>query len=126
MNLFILQTKFLKYKYFVLQLHFFICNSILYFMLFWSFEEVQIDPGIYLNRGPKVELFTLDQRKPFTVCVVDIINHLAKLKLTIAIKLDVEIEEIEKALKASELKEKVGYKQVLFLILCNLMILIVI
>jgi hypothetical protein len=36
---------------------------------------------------------------------------LAKLKLTIAIKLDVEIEEIEKALKASELKEKVIYKK---------------
>ncbi len=95
-------------------------------MLFWSFEEVEIDPGIYLNRGPKVELFTLDQRKPFTVCVVDIINHLAKLKLSIAIKLDVEIEEIEKALKASELKEKVNFEQVLFLILYNLLTLIVI
>jgi hypothetical protein len=41
---------------------------------------------------------------------------LAKLKLSIAIKLDVEIEEIEKALKASELKEKVNFEQVLFLI----------
>jgi hypothetical protein len=39
---------------------------------------------------------------------------LAKLKLTIAIKLDVEIEEIEKALKASELKEKVIYNKCLF------------
>ncbi len=68
-----------------------------------------IEPGIYLNRGPRVELFTLNQRKPFTVCVVDIINHLVKLQLSIAIKLDVEIIEIEKALKASELKEKVTF-----------------
>jgi hypothetical protein len=51
---------------------------------------------------------------------------LAKLKLSIAIKLDVEIEEIEKALKASELKEKVNFEQVLFLILYNLLTLIVI
>ncbi len=70
-----------------------------------------IEPGIYLNRGPRVELFTLNQRKPFTVCVVDIINHLVKLQLSIAIKLDVEIIEIEKALKASELKEKVTFVQ---------------
>ncbi len=80
-------------------------NFISFPILFLSFED--IEPGIYLNRGPRVELFTLDQRKPFTVCVVDIINHLAKLKLCIAIKLDVEIEEIERALKASEVKEKV-------------------
>ncbi len=70
-----------------------------------------IKPGIYLNRGPRVELLTLDQRKPFTVCLVDIINHLVKLDLSIAIKLDAEIVEIEKALKASELKEKVNNEQ---------------
>ncbi len=78
-------------------------------ILISSFETVVIEPGIYLNRGPRVELFTLSQRKPFTVCVVDIINHLVKLNLSIAIKLDVEIKEIEKALKASELKEKVTF-----------------
>jgi hypothetical protein len=36
---------------------------------------------------------------------------LVKLQLNIAIKLDVEIIEIEKALKASELKEKVNNEQ---------------
>ena len=76
-----------------------------------SFEAVVIDSESYLNRGPRVELLTLDQRKPFTVCIVDIINHLVKLDLSIAIKLDAEIVEIEKALKASELKEKVSNEQ---------------
>jgi hypothetical protein len=36
---------------------------------------------------------------------------LVKLDLSIAIKLDAEIVEIEKALKASELKEKVSNEQ---------------
>jgi hypothetical protein len=72
---------------------------------------VELDPEIYLNRGPRVELFTLDQGKPFTVCVVDIINHLAKLELNIAIKLDVDIGEMEKSLKASDLKDKVFLKE---------------
>jgi hypothetical protein len=76
--------------------------------LYSSFEEVGINPKIYLNRGPRVEIFTLDRGKPFTICVVEIVDHLSKLELKMAIKLDVDKEEIEKALKASELQDKVA------------------
>ncbi len=54
-----------------------------------------------------MELFTLDLQKPFTICVVDIINHLATVTLNIAVILDVEIKEIGTALQASDLKDKV-------------------
>jgi hypothetical protein len=39
--------------------------------------------------------------------VVEIVDHLSKLDLKMAIKLDVDVEDIEKALKASELQDKV-------------------
>jgi hypothetical protein len=83
-------------------------NNFIFLILCSSFNEVD---WIYFNRGPRVELFTLDPQNPFTICVVDIINHLATVTLNIAVILDAEIEEIEKALKASDLKDKVIKEQ---------------